>query len=175
MDKNISEAEALNLKEHIEKCERCYEDFLIYDELLTEFSAQNNIINAPEELEAAVMEKIYSIGDIYKKYKETNVMLYAAWGSASALCGIGMLLNFNKNAVADYLYSIPIMKGYAEHFAAVESFVLQFKANAIQIISSFIDILSSYVQNFKPVSLVVFIALILAQIIIYKKDRAEAK
>lgn len=176
MDGNISKDEVFSLKKHIDKCDKCYEDFLIYDKILKGFSSMDNIVTVPEDFEKNVMSEIYALGDVYtNRENRSDALIYAVWGGVSVLCGLGMLLILNKDIIMNYFKSSPKLSAYAEYFEPVENFVVQFKSSAEELINSFMSYLSAYANDLKLVSLAAFIILVLAQIIIYKKDKVEAK
>lgn len=54
MDSIITEQEATELRSHIEECEICKEDFIMYNHILEEFSNIDNIIEAPDDFELQI-------------------------------------------------------------------------------------------------------------------------
>lgn len=176
MDSNISEKEALILKEHVGKCSVCYEDFLTYDEILDEFSSLDNILTAPVDFEDKIMAKIYALGDIYfPKESKYDGFMYAVWGGVSVLCGLGMLLILNKDVIINYFNSSPALNGYVKYFAPVENYVIQFKSNVEAIFNAVTSSVGAYTENLKFASFVAFIVLVMAQIFIYKRDKVEVQ
>lgn len=174
MDMTMTEKEANALKEHIGKCAECYEDFLTYNEILEGFSDNSDNIAAPEGFEACVMEKIYGLGEIYKE-KENSFypFFYGIWCVISMLCGFGMLLILNKEAIMNYLSSNAMLSGYVKYFEAIESYGLQFKANILNLLDMLLSSIGGYISNIQFVAVVALFILISAQIIIFRKNKVE--
>lgn len=174
MDSCISEEEADELRKHVSECEICKEDFLIYDEILEEFSNMDNIIQAPEGFEQQVMAKIEALEPIYiNSEARTDNILCTLWGIFSILAGIGTILFVNKDAITSFMLQTPSLSGYASMFASVESYVLQFKDGFLTSINTIVQVVSSYAVSLKYVSLIAFVLLVAAQYFIYKKDKVE--
>lgn len=176
MDESMNEEEAMALKEHIGKCSQCYEDFLSYNEILEEFSDNTEVINAPDDFEACVMEKIYSLGEVYKpKENSFYSFLYGIWGVISLLCGFGMVLMLNKATVISYLSSKEAFSGYVKYFTAIDGYVMEFKDSIIGIFNKLLNFVGGYILNIQIAAIIALLVLIIAQVAIFRKNKVEAR
>lgn len=174
MDSIITEQEATELRSHIEECEICKEDFIMYNHILEEFSNIDNIIEAPDDFELQVMAKIDKLEPIYIDCEtKSESLLCALWGSFSVFAGIGTILIINKEAITNFIMKNPNFSAYADMLIPVENYVEQFKVSLASIFTSLIESTSGYITSLKYVSLIAFILLMVAQYIIYKKDKVE--
>jgi len=83
MDGILKPAEEADLKEHMESCAECFEDFTAYSEILQGFNNME-IVEAPADFAPAVMAKIATL-NLYApkkgsiKERLVDVSIFAAW------------------------------------------------------------------------------------------------
>lgn len=176
MDGNITDEEATELKKHINECRSCKEDFVIYNRLLDEFIDMDgsNIISAPEGFEIQVMERINALEPIYAKHGNSmENLMYAICGGVSIAAGSATIFIVNKDAIINTISSSEFLSGYASMLVPVGKYAVQLMTSFETISVSLISYVELYAQNFKYVSLIIFILLVVAQIVISKKDKVE--
>lgn len=174
MDSELNEDDAFLLKEHVNNCHSCKEDFIIYNQILEEFSDLNNVISAPDDFEINVMSKINDLGNIYSnaEIRKDNVFCIL-WGLFSVFAGLGTMLVLYKESIINFLSGTPNMSKLIQYLEPVEVFADNFKYSFIQLVNSVMSVATEYAVNLKYVSLIIFILLIAAQYFIYKKDKVE--
>jgi len=110
MDGLLDDFEQMNLEKHIEACETCREDFAIYQEMLTGFEQNNvEIIEAPENFVASVMEKVDDINlyfpkQVRDKGKIVDSIIFAVWAFFAATFAAGTLVFFQGDAILNWLF-----------------------------------------------------------------------
>ncbi|MCL2574822.1 MAG: anti-sigma factor [Defluviitaleaceae bacterium] len=178
MDGNLSDVEQNELKQHMEECNACNEDFAAYSEILQGFN-ELEIIEAPEDFAASVMAKIYEL-NLYAPKKASvkerlvDGAIFAAWVSVATVLfgGIGFAI-FGNGAV---------------HFAQIQGFyTLSNIFEAITVASqSIIAAIGSFlasIGNWSESSMVVysiaffalFAALLLLQVYIIPRQKAAVE
>jgi len=110
MDGLLDDFEQMNLDKHIEACEACREDFAIYQEMLTGFEQNNvEIIEAPENFVASVMEKVDDINlyfpkKVRDKGKIIDSIIFAIWGLLATAFTLGTVLFLQGDAILSWLF-----------------------------------------------------------------------
>ena len=90
IDNKISKDEYLLFEKHLEQCENCKKDFLMYQQILEEFN-EIEILEAPENFEQNIMEKIENIEPEYRKSnKKINIFYWCISLIASFLLGVNI-------------------------------------------------------------------------------------
>jgi len=171
MDGLISDEEIIKLKEHISVCDKCKEDFMVYNKILDEFSDNSNIINAPSDFEEQVMAKI---DFVYSGNTERSInILCFIWGLFSVFAGLGTILIINKEKIIEFISNVPNLSGYLELISKAEIYAEEFKNSFISVVETTFNTCTHYIDSLKYVSLIIFVILIAAQYLIYKKGKVE--
>ena len=109
MDGLLDDFEQMNLDKHIEACEACREDFAIYQEMMAGFDHKNEeIIEAPENFVASVMEKVDDINIYFpKKVRDRGKILdnaiFVIWGVMAVAFAVGTALFLSGEAIFGWL------------------------------------------------------------------------
>ena len=113
MDGIITEDEAYLLNSHLTECEQCKQEFMFYDELMTDI-VELPTITAPEGFEKNVMASIALLTEektpvvnIYKKIYTWVLGVFAV------LFGLAFTFIINKEAILSYMYSKPSLNSLA--------------------------------------------------------------
>jgi len=110
MDGLLDDFEQMNLDKHIEACETCREDFAIYQEMLTGFEHNNmEIIEAPENFVASVMEKVDDVNlyfpkKVRDKGKIVDNIIFAVWGLLATTFTTGIVVSLQGDAILGWLF-----------------------------------------------------------------------
>lgn len=175
MDGNLAEKEAQLLNAHLSSCQRCKEDFELYDTILEGFGTIE-VVEAPAGFEEAVICKLNALPNIHEKaarYLE-NVSCWI-WGSFSVLAGVGFLLFMNQEALMQYLHQNPQLAGLTALFEPISAFVTTFANQYYYQMQDILQSLSSYLAGGRYILLGIFIVLALAQFFTHRKDKSASK
>ena len=99
MDNILSGEQAQEMNSHLKECDKCTEEFLLYDNIMSEFSKEC-IVEAKDNFEAVVMEKIKELNHTFNKAENRmDSFAYFVWGSVSVIFGLGFLLAFYREQI----------------------------------------------------------------------------
>nr|WP_317358082.1 zf-HC2 domain-containing protein [uncultured Tyzzerella sp.] len=171
MDFNISEEDNFLLEKHLEDCEECKESFQLYTEILEEFSLDaDNIIEAPEDFEIKIMEKIEYIEPTYIREKsKKNMVAYVFLGMTSLVFSLFLIISLNKDVFLSNPEKLPVLNTYYNFFNNI--FNVSFESISLQnILNSISTILPYILEGLKYTSIVVVFCMILAQYLLYRRE-----
>lgn len=171
MDFTISEENSFLLEKHLEQCEECRESFELYTQILDEFSLDaENIIEAPEDFEIKVMEKIEYIEPKYIKEKnKKNILTYSFLGMTSLAFSLFLMISLNKEVFLSNPEQTPILNSYYQFFNNIFNLSLN-TLSFSSVIETFSNILPYVLEGLKYTSIVVIIGLALAQYLLHKRE-----
>ena len=176
MDGAISTQEAERLHKHIEQCEDCKADFLIYDEIVTGFSTLDET-PAPDGFTEAVMAKIESLetesASAKASVKADNILV-TVWGIFSVLFGLGFALAMNREAISEFLSSRPALAGYMETLAPIGVMAGDFASGITAAVETIFMQASAFLADTKYVILAIAACLALAQVILSFREKRMA-
>jgi len=114
MDGNLSESDAVKLNLHISECETCKLDFIIYDDLMRNFT-EMPIVETPAGFVDKVMARVRELPAVqaYNNSSPDNA-LYVFWGVFSVLIGLGAILSMNKDSILAWMIQYPQFKPIAD-------------------------------------------------------------
>ncbi len=174
MDGELSQNDANDLSLHFETCKTCKSDFILYDQILSDFSGLE-IINAPEGFEAAVMSKINELPSISAKVVSTiENMMCLAWGAFSVLFGFGFLAVINRETILAYVYSKPEYSTFATVLTYVSDYMFRFSTNLVTLTNDLLATTAGYITSSRFVLLGIFATLAVAQYVMHQRDKVEA-
>ncbi len=75
-DRDLKDIEQVELKQHLENCENCSEEFSNLKQIFTEIEQDTESLEPPEDFELQVMNRIEKEAYMYQKKKEDNVFMY---------------------------------------------------------------------------------------------------
>ncbi|WP_250278509.1 anti-sigma factor family protein [[Clostridium] colinum] len=168
MDFNISQEDEFLLKNHLKECNECKESFELYNEILEEFSLDcNTIIEAPEDFEINIMEKIEHIEPRYIKDKvKKNMVTYVFLAMTSLVFSLFLIVYLNKDVLLSNQSSI--LYKYYSFFENIFSISIE-TFNISYIWESILSILPYVLEGLKYTSILTIIAIIIAQYILYRR------
>lgn len=173
MDSTITKNEAEMLHKHLSECSDCMEDFKIYDEIMTDF-AEVELVPAPDNFEDAVMAKVLECGVEYGKRANAADSLFTfVIGAVSVLFGLGFMLVVNREQIMSYLLESDIFGPYAKTVSPMVNVVMEYTNSFINQITDFASGIGGIISDYKYIVLVGFVALLVAQYILRKKDKVE--
>ena len=115
MDGCLTEKEKEDLNCHILICEKCKEDFLVYDAMMKEARMlSSEEITAPKGFEEAVMFRIRNEKAAEYGYKKTDKIKIACVGICAIMCALSYFVYANQQAVIIRLYQYPVFKPYLD-------------------------------------------------------------
>lgn len=171
MDLNISEEDEFSLRNHLKECEECRESFELYTQILDEFSLDaNNIIEAPEDFEANIMEKIEYVEPRYIKEKDNkNIIAYVSLGMTSLFISMFILASLNKDVLLNNSEKMPILYKYYLFFENI--FNISIDNISLSAIWKSITTIFPYVlEGLKYTSILGLIFIIVAQYLLYRRE-----
>ena len=169
MDSALSETEADLLAKHLDSCDKCQEDFNVYDEMMGGFPIETTI--APDNFESLVMAKIRELPE--PKYANSDSMLCVVWGVFSVLFGLGFLAVINREAIIQSISANPALSGYADILISVSNFVERFVYAFTNAADSFFVAASGYIASSRYLLMLIVAVLVMVQYVIYKKNKVE--
>ena len=175
MDNSILEDDYLLLEQHLEECDVCKKDFSLYIEILNGFSGNIGLVEAPEDFEDIVMNRIEDIEPEYIDLKNRfNNFYYVMGGIISLLFSISMLININKELILNNFSSDSIIYKilqFNDYIGILSTSFVEFFMKTISIIEINLPIFLEYLRL---TSFIAIIILILAQYRVYKNNRVKA-
>lgn len=175
MDNTLTKEEAKKMNLHLSACEKCKQDFMIYDEIIKEFS-ETELIEAPEDLEIKVMAQIAALEPVHVKVNKTVDYLMAGIIAFFAVAaGSAIILFINRESILNLLSNSPTFSAYADMLSPVSEFVSNFTQNASMILTTKLSSVITLMDSYKYVILLVSLALFGVQIFLYKKDKDKVE
>ena len=174
MDGTMSEEEALRLGSHVEPCINCKEAFAIYDMMIDDFS-EFELIEAPKEFEAQVMEKINELPSASERMiNHMDNVVNLMWGGCSVLLGIAALIATNRDLILNYMLENAYLASYAKVIQSNIEYFQNIFVNAENILYSMTTVFNAYVAESRYFILAIFAVLITIQIYIHRKEKVGA-
>ena len=175
MDGTLAEADAERLRRHVAQCEGCKADFLVYDEIVSEFSAMDET-PAPEGFVDAVMAKVDALESAsVKATVKTDSILLTVWGVFTVLFGLGFALALNREAVSEFLAAQPALAGYMDMLAPLGAQVGDFVSSIAMASEALFSQASAFLADTKYIVLGIAACLALAQVVLARRERAAAR
>ena len=172
MDFNISQEDEFLLKNHLKECDECRESFELYSQMLEEFSLdKKNIIQAPEDFEINVMEKIENIESRYIKEKTNkNIITYVFLAMISLTFSLFLMVSFNKDVFLSNPEKMPILNKYYLFFDKIFNISLK-NLSLSSITQSLYDMVPHIIESLKYISLLMIICILIGQYILNKREK----
>ena len=171
MDFNISEEDNFLLEKHLESCEECRESFNLYTQILDEFSLDaDNIIEAPEDFEMQIMEKIEHIEPRYIKEKTNkNIITYVFLGMTSLMFSLFLIVSLNKDVFLSNPEKSPVLSAYYNFFDKLFNISLD-TINLSSIYNAISSTLPYVMEGLKYTSLITIGCLLIAQLLLRRRE-----
>ena len=171
MDFDISEENNFLLEKHLEECEECRESFELYTQILDEFSLDaDNIIEAPQDFEISVMEKIEHIEPRYIKEKtKKNMVVYVFLGMTSLVFSLFLIISLNKDVLLANPEKSPILYSYYKFFDNIFNMSLD-TLNISSILQLIESILPYILEGLKYTSIITIICIVIAQFLLHRRE-----
>ena len=171
MDGDITEKEAEELDAHILVCEKCREDFRVYNAMMKEANMlSSEEITAPEGFEEAVMFRIRNEKAAEYGYRKTDKIKIACVGICAAMCAFSYFVYANQQAVILKLYQYPAFRPYIDRIIPLVMGVYDFCIKTMDLINTVViradQILSS--MGVAIVGLIVVFCVL--QAVVYAKE-----
>lgn len=174
MDGILTMDEAKKLNYHITECVSCREEFFTYQIMMEELQ-EGKMVEAPEQFEFEVMDKIKGIDFDYKVKEIGSIENITAmlWGVFSLVFGIGVLLFIYRQPVLEYLLQSPYMGDWVKAvLPAVD--LLSSQINDIRTeIEEFLSNGRQIITLLKVITISVLTMLASIQYYIYRKKKVE--
>ena len=170
MDFNISEEDNFLLEKHLEECEECRESFELYTQILDEFSLDADIIEAPEDFEINIMEKIEHIEPDYIKEKsKKNMVTYVFLGMTSLMFSLFLIVSLNKDVFLANPEKSPLLYTYYNFFDNIFNISLE-RFNISVIWQGISSALPYVIEGLKYTSIIVIVCMIVAQYLLHRRE-----
>lgn len=164
MDNELTEKEALILRDHLDICPKCNEEFLIYDKILTDFT-NLDLIDAPVNFEINIMEKINQLPKIHENVAALKEnAFHVVWGIISILIGISVVLLIYKDQIVEYLSQSDVFSGLLVQFKPVSDFANNILLN---LSTQFVGALNLATGLFTDFRLLIVIAIVVTGFIVF--------
>jgi len=174
MDGLLDDFEEMNLEKHIESCEACSEDFAVYKEMLADFNHNKlEIIEAPDNFAASVMEKIEDINiyfpkKIRDKGKVFDNVIFAVWGTLATVFALGAALYFYQDVLFNWLAENEA-NGLLTALAPIAAFVTEFGLTLGYYIVAATNVVGDAIRSYSLIFLAALVALVGIQLYISPK------
>ena len=171
MDFNISKEDEFLLQNHLKKCSQCREDFELYTQILEEFTLDSeNIIDAPENFEINIMEKIENIEPSYIKEKNNkNIIAYVFLGITSLMLSMFLIIYLNKDVFLNLKEQMPFLYNYYSFFENLSKISLE--TFSLSSLWEQLSVLIPYaIEGIKYTSIVSIIFIIVAQCFLRRRE-----
>lgn len=171
MDLNISEEDNFLLEKHLEECKECRESFGLYTQILDEFSLDaDNIIEAPEDFEINIMEKIEHIEPRYIKEKtKKNMVAYVFLGMTSLVFSLFLIVSLNQDVFLSNPEQYPIIYGYYKFFENIFNISID-TLNISSIWALLNTILPYIIEGLKYTSIITIACMAIAQFLLRRRE-----
>ena len=171
MDNTLNESETERLNAHLETCESCRKSFVVYDEIMRNFTEQT--VYAPDNFEALVMDKIRALPAEHKSLASADNLLCVVWGIFSVLFGLGFLAVINKDAIILALSDNPSFAAYADMLETVSRLADRAINSLTSAAGTFFTALSGYIASSRYILMLIIAVLVLVQYVVYRKNKVE--
>ena len=169
MDGALTEDEKERLEKHIRSCEKCGEDFLIYEEIQN--GLPEPMIFAPDNFETLVMEKINALPENKKFAGSIDNLLCVVWGIFSVMFGLGFLAVMNKESVIAYISENPSLSGYTDILVSISNFAESAGTMVMEAVTGASAEVSGYISASRYIILLIIAVLAVLQYVVYKKNK----
>ena len=111
MDCIISKKEAVQLAEHVQECESCYEYYIAFDQAMEAMETASDI--APVGFTSAVMTEIRKM-PVYTVAAErkSQAVLHVIWAFSAIVVVAALFFGYNPHYLTDLAYQYPIVDGF---------------------------------------------------------------
>ncbi len=175
LDDALTEKESKILIAHIEVCEKCKADFMIYDEISTTLSTAP-LYEAPEGFVLSVMTRLDDIPQISdRRVQVADTAVFIIFGVISVLLGSGLLLAYNSDRILEFMSGISYLSGYAEIVRPFSNVVNGFLASFRDVFSMFISQAGGFLYGYRFIIIAVCSVAMITWYFIRKKDKVETK
>ncbi|MDR1706020.1 MAG: zf-HC2 domain-containing protein [Clostridiales bacterium] len=176
MDGELTEREILKLREHLEVCPACKEDFITYDFIHEELSQGAGLISPPDGFVKAVMTKVSALPSPKKIAAAAfDTKLRTLWAVISALFGVAFLLVWYKDPILSYMSGISWLSGYVGAIIPAVDRLYGAAASFFSNISAFAMTALDFISAYKYVFFAGFCVLCGVQFFISRRRAAAGK
>lgn len=171
MDFNISKEDEFLLQNHLKECAQCREDFNLYTQILEEFTLDiENTIEAPEDFELNIMNKIENIEPAYIKEKNNkNIIAYTILTVTSLMFSMFFIIYLNKDAFLNMKEQMPILYNNYLFFENLSNFSLK-TCNLSNLWQQMHILMPSAIEGVKYTSVIAIVFIIVAQYFLTKRE-----
>ncbi len=171
LDNTITEQERELLNKHIDVCESCKADFLVYNSVAAELDGME-IVEAPEGFEACVMEKVYEEAALNSPIRRTleNALCFAC-GLFSAASGLVLLVYLYIDDITAFIRNSGLLGTYANALTKAVGTVSNFAGNISNILNSFTVRASDFLPFVRYACLLIFALLAILQFLNVRRIR----
>lgn len=171
MDNNLTSKEANELNRHISCCEKCKEEFMVYDQMMTEFMEMELDV-APEGFELRVMEKVKELEPISSNVENAvDGVFWFIWGFVSVVMGLGFMLTIYKDNVLSLLKANTDLGWLLDIFEPISTFVSGIANSVISNITSGLLSTTTFIESIRIVVLLVLV--VMAFVLIHRGRKAS--
>ena len=176
MDGDITDNEAKRLKDHIDRCDDCREDFKLYDFILDELSVDTELSSPPEGFTAAVMVKVEAVPAPRKLINASfDSLLCGVWGVFSVVFGVGFLLVLNREQILDYFSGIPALSGYVAAIMPMSERISAFFSGLVASFGQFFVSAGAFLSSYRYWIFGIFAALVVCQYFVNRRSKNAVK
>ena len=120
MEKNITSEDAAKLAQHVQECENCREQYLVFDELMESMDdiavSGIELNKVPDYFTSNIMAQVrgmppYVAPEIVTARKVGRTALFAFWGISAILAAVALILLYNPQYLASLSQTYPIFEG----------------------------------------------------------------
>jgi ribose/xylose/arabinose/galactoside ABC-type transport system permease subunit len=173
MDGVITDEEAAQLNKHILTCKRCREDFIMYDQIMREFT-KITLTEAPTDLEEKVMARIRCIPAQVTALPSERV-LYGIWGVVSVLIAFGLIIGMNKDYLLNALSANSFFAPLVSFFTTASYVVSDYSTGVTDSFRYFLTQINHFAYHYQIIFLVAAVLLASVQVFLYRKKDAIEK
>jgi hypothetical protein len=175
MDGSLEKKEATLLNGHLLVCDKCKEEFFIYDKLLEDFK-QMELTQAPSDFEEKVMQEILTM-DYDFVYNKNNGLIdnivFIVWGAISVLLGLGFMLVLGNKQILSYLSENEKLNTYVQVFEPITNYLSTLINTVISTINTNIVGTTDFISMSRYYLL--GILAIFAYIVYFRNEKAKSK
>jgi len=170
MDNCLTDIEYEWLDIHLAKCDKCREDFMAYEAILSTLSKEMEIV-APDDLEIKIMRQIDSLPTLRDiRTKRNKLMLTAVSAAFTGLMALAAFASERLELIGDMLASSQLMV-YTEFLGNAADYTLTFISGVWAFLGEGATLASVSFEGFRYIMLFVITGLIFVQLILRQEDK----
>ncbi len=164
MDGELSPEDAQLLNNHIKLCEKCREEFFVFDAMMQNAAeVSKEVIRAPEGFEKAVMSKIHTEEEKQYAYSRNDRLRMICISIVLCFFAAGYFLIKNKEALIAKLYEYPAFAQYLNEVVPFSQNIQGYENSALNAVEG----IFSYADRLLSVSGMFLLSFIVIGVCIY--------